>query len=305
MEELNINVSSFNEEEITQLLLKALKLSNEKSLRIKENVTKLEQQKRDDELEHEKSLLEKENTISLQSEKIQILEQDLIKSRNALQEQDENYQKSINELNGNHSAELQSKNKEIDEKTETIKQLCNEKNELSLTYESFKVDMFKLIFTERIEQLKQYCSLIENDANGLKQYIQTLTSKAKVLANDYGNVDSLCGVLLQPDGAISYTCNLIWWLNNDDIKTTYKKKIDCYDSLIVALNAIVELLKRFKYDLNIPIVGFCDTIPDYELYDNDISQIKDIFPDISISKSALCEIYSVSYNNKLGKCYSL
>ena len=53
MEELNINVSSFNEEEITQLLLKALKLSNEKSLRIKENVTKLEQQKRDDELEHE------------------------------------------------------------------------------------------------------------------------------------------------------------------------------------------------------------------------------------------------------------
>lgn len=296
MEELNINVSSLNEEEITQLLLKALKLSNEKSLSLKGKLSQIEQNIRVESLKNEKTRLEKDNTIASLRKDVEDLNKKLVGEQSA-------NQKKLNEKDD----VITQITEKFSQQTETNNTLQQNNADLSSEFEQFKLDMFKFAFTESIGKIKQYCQLMESDseANGIRTYIEKHITTTNVFTDNYKTVEALCNELLQPDGVISSVCNVIWWFNNDNIKELYGAKIVNYNGLIVELNTIAQLLKKYNYKLNIPIAEFCDKVPNYGLYDNGISHIKDVFPDASIPKSALCEIYSVSYNDKSGKCYSL
>lgn len=89
-------------------------------------------------------------------------------------------------------------------------------------FEQFKIDIFQNIISQYLGELKKDGGLLNaEELCGLKQYIDNMGKSTSILTQDYDTIDSFCRVLLSPDGLISCVCNLIWWLNNEQIKNTY------------------------------------------------------------------------------------
>lgn len=331
MENLKMSVSSFNNEEVVQLLLKALELSNGKCQALANTLANLQDQKQEMELAKTQITLEKDNVIGSLNTKIGLLNNELEKNMKSLadlklestreiQQLVEKHKSAIEELERKQMEALSAKDSviikkeegiasarlELEGKDETINQLNDRLVILQKEFEQFKINTFQNIISQYLGELKLDCGLLNaDDFCGLKQYIDNIGNSTSLLTQDYDTVESFCRVLLSPDGLISCVCNLIWWLNNEQIKNEYKESNDIFKHIVCLSNAIVDFFMRFGYTIALPPSKFCSKLEDYSLYDNANSHIEDIFPNVTFEKSVLCEIYTVSYNNIKGKCYSL
>lgn len=307
MENIYKNVSSFNENEVTQLLLKALEISNEKSLSLMNQVSKLQEKINEELNNRQKAIAEIEVPLK---EEIAALHSELESIRLSKSSKEEEFQTKFKELNTNHEntisiitskhdEELNKKNIEIQKRDTEISTIKNES-------ECFKVEILKFCILNSIERIRKYSHAInKSELDGLKKYIAQLCDNSAIINKEYNNVDALCRNLLNSDGIMCYVCNLIWWLNNSIVLSAYKDILGDYEYITEELDTIIRCLKKFNYDILVPHTEFCDSMPEYDLYDNSLSHIRDIFPAINLSKSLLCEIYTLSYNGKTGKCYSL
>lgn len=313
MEDLKMDVSSFNSEEVVQLLLKALKISNDKCQLLSNTVKNLQNQKQEIELEKTKLV-----------SKIDLLNNELVenkkslenlKSESAIERQQlvDNQTSAIEELERNQKDALSAKDtiisqkeNDIKEKQKTINLLNGKLINTQKEFELFKIATLKNRISQYLGELQIDGGLLNaDDLCGLKQYIDTMGISNSIFSQDYDTVESFCRVLLSPDGLISSVCNLIWWLNNESIKNTYTESIEIFKHIVCISNAALDFFKNFGYDITLPPSKFCSELEDYSLYDNDNPHIKNIFPKVSFEKYVLCEIYTVSYNNVKGKCYSL
>lgn len=297
-----MSVSSFNNEEVVQLLLKALELSNGKCQVLANTLANLQDQKQEIELAKTKITLEKDNVIGSLNTKIGLLNNELEKNMKSLADLKLESTREIQQLVEKQKSAIE----ELERKDETMNLLNDRLTIIQKEFEQFKIDTFQNIISQYLGELKIDCGLLNADEFcGLKQYIDNMGNSTSFLTQDYDTVESFCRVLLLPDGLISCVCNLIWWLNNEQIKNEYKESNDIFKHIVYLSNAIVDFFMRFGYTIALPPSKFCSKLEDYSLYDNANSHIKDIFPNVTFEKSVLCEIYTVSYNNIKGKCYSL
>lgn len=302
MENLKMSVSSFNNEEVVQLLLKALELSNGKCQVLANTLANLQDQKQEIELAKTKITLEKDNVIGSLNTKIDLLNNELEKNMKSLADLKLESTREKQQLVEKQKSAIE----ELERKDETMNLLNDRLTIIQKEFEQFKIDTFQNIISQYLGELKIDCGLLNvDDFCGLKQYIDNMGNSTSLLTQDYDTVESFCCVLLLPDGLISCVCNLIWWLNNEQIKNEYKESNDIFKHIVYLSNAIVDFFMRFGYTIALPPSKFCSKLEDYSLYDNANSHIKDIFPNVTFEKSVLCEIYTVSYNNIKGKCYSL
>lgn len=291
MEDLKMDVSSFNSEEVVQLLLNALKISNDKCQVLSNTVTNLHNQRQEIELEKTKLVLEKDNVIGALNSKIDLLNDELNNKEKSLSDLKEKQRKALSE-----SAE----------KDQTIDTLNNNLTSIQKEFEQFKIDSFKSSFLQYLGELKIEEGLLNaDDFCGLKHYINNMENSTRIFSQDYDTVESFFRALLSPDGLISSVCNLIWWLDNELIKKTYIESNEIFKHIVCFSKAILDSFMKFGYAITLPPSKFCSELDDYSLYDNDNSHIKDIFPKVIFEKYVLCEIYTVSYNKNKGKCYSL
>lgn len=320
MENLQMNISSFNSEEVVQLLLKALKISNDKCQLLSNTVAKLQNQKQEIELEKTKLVLEKDNVIGALNSKIDLLNNELKEKEKSLSDLVEKQSATIEELGKKQREELSEKEfvmsqkdkelaavrSESAEKDKTIDKLSNNLTSIQKEFELFKIDSFKSSFLQYLGELKIEEGLLNaDDFCGLKHYINNMENSTRIFSQDYDTVESFFRALLSPDGLISSVCNLIWWLDNELIKKTYIESNEIFKHIVCFSKAILDSLMKFGYAITLPPSKFCSELDDYSLYDNDNSHIKDIFPKVIFEKYVLCEIYTVSYNKNKGKCYSL
>lgn len=324
MEDLKMDVSSFNSEEVVQLLLNALKISNDKCQVLSNTVTNLHNQRQEIDLAKTKITIEKNHIIDSLKTKINLLNTELVenkksledlKSKSAIERQQlvDNQTSAIEELERNQKDVLSAKDtiisqreNDIEEKQNTINQLNEKLINTQKEFELFKITTLKNRISQYLGELQIDGGLLNaDDLCGLKQYIDTMGISNSIFSQDYDTAESFCRVLLSPDGLISSVCNLIWWLNNESIKNTYTESIEIFKHIVCISNAALDFFKNFGYDITLPPSKFCSELEDYSLYDNDNPHIKNIFPKVSFEKYVLCEIYTVSYNNVKGKCYSL
>lgn len=320
MENLQMNISSFNSEEVVQLLLKALKISNDKCQLLSNTVTKLQNQKQEIELEKTKIVLEKDNVIGALNSKIDLLNNELKEKEKSLSDLVEMQSATIEELGkkqrealsekesvmSQKDKELAAVRSESAEKDKTIDKLSNNLTSIQKEFEQFKIDSFKSSFLQYLGELKIEEGLLNaDDFCGLKHYINNMENSTRIFSQDYDTVESFFRALLSPDGLISSVCNLIWWLDNELIKKTYIESNEIFKHIVCFSKAILDSFMKFGYAITLPPSKFCSELDDYSLYDNDNSHIKDIFPKVIFEKYVLCEIYTVSYNKNKGKCYSL
>ena len=144
MEDLKMDVSSFNSEEVVQLLLNALKISNDKCQVLSNTVTNLHNQRQEIDLAKTKITLEKNHIIDSLKTKINLLNTELVENKKSLedlklksaierQQLVDNQTSAIEELERNQKDVLSAKDtiisqreNDIEEKQNTINQL-NEK----------------------------------------------------------------------------------------------------------------------------------------------------------------------------------
>ena len=320
MENLQMNISSFNSGEVVQLLLKALKISNDKCQLWSNTGTKLQNQTHEIELDKTKSVLEKDNVIGALNSKIDLLNNELKEKEKSLSDLVEMQSATIEELGkkqrealsekesvmSQKDKELAAVRSESAEKDKTIDKLSNNLTSIQKEFEQFKIDSFKSSFLQYLGELKIEEGLLNaDDFCGLKHYINNMENSTRIFSQDYDTVESFFRALLSPDGLISSVCNLIWWLDNELIKKTYIESNEIFKHIVCFSKAILDTFMKFGYAITLPPSKFCSELDDYSLYDNDNSHIKDIFPKVIFEKYVLCEIYTVSYNKNKGKCYSL
>ena len=320
MEDLKMDVSSFNSEEVVQLLLNALKISNDKCQVLSNTVTNLHNQKQEIELEKTKLVLEKDNVIGALNSKIDLLKNELKEKEKSLSDLVEKQSATIEELGkkqrealsekesvmSQKDEELAAVRSESAEKDKNIGKLSNNLTSIQKEFEQFKIDSFKSSFLQYLGELKIEEGLLNaDDFCGLKHYINNMENSTRIFSQDYDTVESFFRALLSPDGLISSVCNLIWWLDNELIKNTYIESNEIFKHIVCFSKTILDSFMKFGYAITLPPSKFCSELDDYSLYDNDNSHIKDIFPKVIFEKYVLCEIYTVSYNKNKGKCYSL
>ena len=320
MEDLQMNISSFNSEEVVQLLLTALKISNDKCQSLSHTVKKLQDQKQEIELAKTKLTLEKDNVIGSLNTKIDRLNKELEEKEKALSDLVETQTAAIKKLEDKQNEALSAKDSiisqkdteietvhsESEKKDTTINQLRGELTNIQKEFEQFKIDTLKNSFLQYLGELKIEEGLLNaNDLCGLKQYIDNMEKSTSIFSQDYDTVESFSRALLSPDGLVSSVCNLIWWLDNELIMNTYIESIEIFKNIVRFSKAILDSFMKFGYVITLPPSKFCSDLDYYSLYDNDNPHIKEIFPKVTFEKYVLCEIYTVSYNNIKGKCYSL
>ena len=86
MEDLKMDVSSFNSEEVVQLLLNALKISNDKCQVLSNTVTNLHNQRQEIDLAKTKITLEKNHIIDSLKTKINLLNTELVENKKSLED---------------------------------------------------------------------------------------------------------------------------------------------------------------------------------------------------------------------------
>lgn len=331
MENLKVGVSSFNNEEVVQLLLKALEISNSKCQALANALANQQDQKQEIELAKTKVTLEKDNVIGSLKAEIDLLNNELKKNRTSLaelklestrerQQLVETHGSAIEELERKQIEALSAKDSvirkneegfaavrlELEGKDKTINQLNDRLTNIQKEFERFKIDIFQNIISQYLRELKIEGGLLNaEELCSLKQYIDNICNSTSILTQDYDTIDSFCRVLLSPDGLISCVCNLIWWLNNEQIKNTYIDSNEIFKHIVYISNAIVDFFMKYGYTIALPPSKFSSELDDYSLYDNDTPHIKGIFPKVTFEKYVLFEIYMVSYNSIKGKCYSL
>ena len=229
MENLKMSVSSFNNEEVVQLLLKALELSNGKCQALANTLANLQDQKQEMELAKTQITLEKDNVIGSLNTKIGLLNNELEKNMKSLadlklestreiQQLVEKHKSAIEELERKQMEALSAKDSviikkeegiasarlELEGKDETINQLNDRLVILQKEFEQFKINTFQNIISQYLGELKLDCGLLNaDDFCGLKQYIDNIGNSTSLLTQDYDTVESFCRVLLSPDGLIS------------------------------------------------------------------------------------------------------
>lgn len=321
MENLQMNTSPFNSEEVVQLLLKALKISNDKCQWLSNTVTELQNKKREIELEKTMLMLEKKNVTGTLNSKIDLLNSELEEKEKSLSDLKKKKSATIEKLVKKHRKELSEKESvmrqkddelndvrsESTKKDKTIDKLSNDLTSIQKEFEQFKIASFKRSFLQYLDELKIEEGLLNaDDFCGLKRYINNIMENStRIFSQDYDTVESFFRALLSPDGLISSVCNLIWWLDNELIKKTYIESNEIFKHIVCFSKAILYSFMKFGYAITLPPPKFCSELDDYSLYDNDNSHIEDIFPKVKFEKYVLCEIYTVSYNKNKGKCYSL
>ena len=295
MEEFKINLSSLNEGEVCKLLLDALNLTNSKCIDLSNEVAKLKEKLDRAELDKTKLSLEKDGEIAKLKETISDQENELKDKKIEVAQQKEIHQEEKSGL----LETIAEKEQEIDR----LKQ-CVETAEKATR--AYKCSVLNNQIADCIMAVKTSISKLKNDdGQTIGKYLNSLIIEGESYVQSSDDINTMIEVLLKPNGFVSRAATLIWWLQND----TTRKRIEeqMYESLFleVELKQVMRTLATLGYEVNIPTCGFLPDVPNYELYSNALSSIDQVFPDIEFEQAVLCEIYSVSYNDNLGKCYSL
>lgn len=284
MEEFKINLSSLNEGEVCKLLLDALNLTNSKCIDLSNEVAKLKEKLDRAELDKTKLSLEKDGEIA--------------KLMKTISDQE-------NELEDKKIEVAQLKEIHQEEKSGLLETIAK-KEQKEKTTRAYKCSVLNNQIADCIMAVETSISKLKNDdGQTIGKYLNSLIIEGESYVQSSDDINTLIEVLLKPNGFVSRAATLIWWLQND----TTRKKIEeqMYDTLFleVELKQVIRTLATFGYEVNIPTCGFLPDVPNYELYSNALSSIDQVFPDIEFEQAVLCEIYTVSYNDNLGKCYSL
>lgn len=300
MENLNLNVSALNEEEITSLLLEAVKLANNKCINYALNISQLEEQYKTSELNYSKMLIEKDNLIGQLQHRVEEVESSLeLQAKNFTEIQEK--QSEIDAKNETTVAEL---TKQISENDKVINQKEQEISDLNKRNTQYKVELIKSLISHEIQYIKGTISTIDiNESKELVTFLSNLVNSSDCLYREYMDIDELCVDLFAPEGTMSKIVTLIWWLNNDDTRAELFEMLNNDMHLKVSLEQVVFVFSLFGYKIAVPSTSFGDKIAGYGLYENSKSCIKRIFPDIEIKSPSLCEIYKISYNDNKGLCF--
>lgn len=300
MDKLNIDVSAFNEEEITTLLLEAIEAANNKCMNYASKISQLEELNKSLELNHSKILIEKENLISRLRDQLKESRADV-----------EQLKKDIVCIQETHS-EIEQRNKnaieDLNKKVSNGIRIINEKEELIVHKDTqnmqFRVHVLKNLIIHEIQYIKKLINTIKvNDSKEFVAYLTELSNCSESIYQEFKSVEELCLKLFEPEGAMSKVVTLLWWLNNDSTKDELSRKINGDKQLKLSLEQIVYVLSIFGYEIVVPSTSFGDNVRGYDLYENSKSCIKNIFPNIEISSPALCEVYKVAFNGNKGLCF--
>ena len=324
MEEIILNTSDFSNEEVIELLLKALTSSNAKRCEYTKRIASLQEELSNNELNNEKLHVEKDIIISsLKSqidEKIKIvsrLESNVLELNSRLDNTKSNLEDTNRKLNEEIAKSEQTANilveanKKLALNQKTIEQNLidlstkdSKLSEISSQFTSFRIDLLKYLISGEISNIKAYLNTgDESIPTGIVSYFQSLAIASDVLNKTYDNEGELCQELLKSEGLLSKVATLLWWINADVTKTILVAHIRNLSNIAQSLSVILRTISFFGINIDIPHTNFGENISNYVLYDNSKSCIKKVFPDIEIASPSLCEIYKVAYNNTSGQCF--
>lgn len=224
-------------------------------------------------------------------------------SRNWLEKEKSELEKKLNQL----TQELKTTSELLGEEKSKVENLSKKLNKLNIERRNSIKECLTMVDGYLREDLAKLA-----DHHPLRKYSMRIINPdvegyAALAAIDADNVAS---VLEKADSALSRLANLTWWFALAPLKVDMENILPHIDRITgIYRYYFIPLLKKvLDIQINLPDTSFSSQIAQYGLYENGSTRINEIFPsavleNAKVSKYDLCEIYQLSMNDRLGRCY--
>lgn len=324
----SIDVSMFDENEVINLLLKVIELSNGKvsllnkkfeeyNLILKkfeeensslkkqsESMTEKSSQLRFDLDQANNKIATQGSTIEELSEKIKTLNSDLSAANVSVQKKEETIY-NLSKENERLQSELSTKTDLLESQNETIQELTDSNNNLkdSLSNAYNIIDRYKIgvvkIYANMISDLLALCKS-ENSYWG--KYLADIRHKIGKFIEEATNIEILALSLKSSNSWLTKIASITWWSKLPTISNVVNKNIHNINELNKVFDNLIQFLINIDITIQLPNCGLCDVIDNYEANLKEKPNFKDLFENSEISEGTLCEIYKLAINGNSGLC---
>jgi len=324
----SIDISMFEENEIINLLLKIVELSNDKvSLlnkeiadftltqeKLKEENASLKIQvqtmnSKEIESSHLIEQLEanlnnanteikvQKSTIQESSDRIKLLDSDLAKANVSIQELKQNVY-GLNKMNHQLESDLFDKTKFIESQDETINGLKERNNHLNDIIDENKIDIVK-IYANMLSKL--LTSRINEDSSWNK-YLENICQKISKFIKETTNLEILSYSLKSSNSWLTKISSIIWWSKQSNISSIVNENVPNINELNEVFEDFIQFLSNVDIMIQLPNGVICEEIGNYEANLKEKTNFNDLFGDYGLSEGYLCEIYKLAVNGNKGLC---
>lgn len=277
---ISIDLSGLDEDEIVYLLLKVVKVAQRKNTM----------------LQTEKGNLEKD---------IETIQQN---AKRTLAQKEEEWKKELNTAEKKAQMALEGKEKqhrdELDaEKEKASQELVRQNEEWGKELETIKKEFFLLPLQEIISQVKVACEQCKD--KNWKKFLSGILVNAQENKMEEGTFDNYVFKMRAPGSWLAQLVSLEWWSEQNNLFPKIKEEVNNIEIIFFLMESFLAFLGKNHYKVKRPQGAFASKIEGYEENRYEDSQIIKLFPDFCAPKFVLCEVYSLSINDKTGKCIGI